>query len=76
MKEVKVFWEDSKAYGSVWYDAEETEGFDIVHCESKGFVVEEDKQKIKLAQSRGGNQYLNFVIIPKRSIVKIIVENK
>jgi len=74
MKEVKVFWEDSKAYGNEWYDVEEVEHFDIVHCVSKGFIVQEDKQKIKLAQTFGGDCYLNFVIIPKGCITKLIVE--
>jgi len=71
MKKVTVFWQDSRSYGNAWLTIEEMGDIITVSCETRGFVVKEDKHKIIVAQTEGGDQYHNLIAIPKRSIVSV-----
>lgn len=71
MRKVTVKWVDSKSYGNEWLDKEDIDKLDVVHCESVGFIVKEDKDKILLAQSYGGEFYHGLMAIPKGCILEI-----
>jgi hypothetical protein len=73
MDEVTVFWEDSKAFGNHWYSPEDIKDFEFETIRTRGFLVEENKRRVVVAQSLGeSGDVCNLILIPRRCIVKIM----
>ena len=67
---VKVNWLDSRSQ-SGWQGEDPTWG--LAHCETVGFLVDTDRDYVKIAQTTGESvESINAVIcIPKKMITKI-----
>lgn len=75
MKEVKVLWEDSKFYSHEWVNTDEIALIDVGDCETMGFLVFENENRIAVAQSINieCETFHNLMIIPRKCIKKIKV---
>lgn len=71
MKIQYIEWLDHCSYSSGW--STDTTDRVLLTCESVGFLIEEDKNKVVLAQSRGVQDppaYADFMVIAKKLIKK------
>ncbi len=75
MEKVLVRWVDSRQPTPQWEYVEQIADQSVVVCETIGFVINKDNQKIVIAQNIGdnGNQVSGVMVIPVRSIEKIKV---
>jgi len=72
IKMVKVTWVDSKhVFG--WHHQDDVKDLAAIVCESVGFLLEDNLEELKLAQSLSGESVGNLLAIPK-IVVKEIKE--
>ena len=64
-KEVKVTWVDSSSFGGAWMDKDEIKNTPMKYCQTLGFLIYEDDNIIKVAQSISEDLVMNIMIIPK-----------
>jgi len=74
MKIVKVSWIDSRGSRDRWVELEEIKKETICQCESIGFLVHEDNEKVVVMPHYGHDpkQGCGDMTIPKVSIIEII----
>lgn len=69
---VHVSWVDSGGVdGAVWHFKDEYD-LKLHECESVGFLVENTKQHIIIAQSQNPDQWGRLFVIPKGAITKVV----
>ena len=71
LKEVKVIWVDAKSYNGEWLDLERISEFEPEVCNTKGWVVYENKDILMVAQSISECGAYNIMLIPKGCIRRI-----
>lgn len=69
-KIVKIDWIDSCIGPAGWGEKEDYENVTIVKCTTVGFVVQETKEHITIANTVNEDQLLGVVTIPKCCIKK------
>lgn len=67
MKKKTIVWRDSRRYLN---QLSKEEKFEVCEIITIGFIVEEDKKKIVLAQDIIDNDYRGIIVIPKENILK------
>jgi len=77
MKQVKIVWLDACSQ-SGWENRNEQILPELIECQTLGFVVAENDQAIKVAQTINHDQYNATISIPKSQIksVRIINDKK
>jgi len=65
--EVRIIWLDSKTWSNLWIGELEFE-FNLPECKTVGIILDEDEEKIILAQTISGDERLNIIGIPKGCI--------
>lgn len=77
-KIVLIEWLDSKGITNQWEYVDDIESLKPCQCHSVGFLIEETKEYITIAQSINESQILGRTAIPQCSIknIKYLTNNK
>ena len=75
MKKLLIEWIDSRKQNAQWEFLSDTELPDVCRCQTIGFLLKEDQERIVLASSLGDigmeEQVMGIIVIPACSITKI-----
>ena len=75
-RKVHVTWHDACSFANEWVALEAIERMHLQECETRGFLVEQTEDSVRIAQSRhAGGEYHNIFVIPRHSVVSIEYED-